>query len=267
VTVSPPPRLKIEDRRIEDRVASASHRFPLTNDDHQQPGRAYLKHLPSLRTGPEMMTVLCSRSIRRQLASLLFVVVCRCICTASARAHSTRIIAASASLPHHDFVSCSRRRHTAAAHQRQWHQRQQQQPWRRGSSLYHYPESWGREATLLASSKRSKRKPKSTSSSPRTVPVDKEELQQRRQLTYADLTPIGRLAAGTVEVAIVTCFEYMSGLFGGYFIGCVTDIPRLLFRSTIDSASQQPMVPPPFWKEAAGRFARMHQKSASWGKK
>lgn len=77
------------------------------------------------------------------------------------------------------------------------------------------------------------------------------------RVTYADLTPLGRLVAGSVETAITVVLEYCSGLMGGYFFGVVTDIPRLLFRQS----QEQPL---PFWKEVGGRCSRMHQKSVGW---
>jgi len=81
-----------------------------------------------------------------------------------------------------------------------------------------------------------------------------------RAYSYADLTPLGRLIAGTVEVAVVTAIDYIQGLFGGYVLGTLTDIPRLLFRPL------QPDVQRPLWNEFSGRCLRMHQKSTRWGK-
>ena len=79
-------------------------------------------------------------------------------------------------------------------------------------------------------------------------------------LTYDDLTPLGKMVAGTVEVTIATLLEYVSGFFGGYFIGTVTDVPRLLFRPVEQDAQRA------FFQEVSGRAARMHAKSLRWAK-
>jgi hypothetical protein len=78
--------------------------------------------------------------------------------------------------------------------------------------------------------------------------------------TYRDLTPLGRVVAGTVEIAIVTATDFISGLMGGYVLGTLTDVPRLLFRPL------DPQVQQPFWNEFSGRCMRLHSKSAKWGK-
>lgn len=82
-----------------------------------------------------------------------------------------------------------------------------------------------------------------------------------RAYSYSDLTPLGRLISGTVEVAVVTAIDYIQGLLGGYVLGTLTDIPRLLFRPL------QPDVQRPLWNELSGRCLRMHQKSTRWGKR
>jgi hypothetical protein len=73
----------------------------------------------------------------------------------------------------------------------------------------------------------------------------------------AELGLVGRIVAGAVEVAVSTGLEYVSGFLGGYTLGTVTDVPRLLFRTT----SQ-----PTFLKETSSRFVRMHGKSLKWAK-
>jgi hypothetical protein len=80
------------------------------------------------------------------------------------------------------------------------------------------------------------------------------------KVTYEDLSPLGRVIAGTVEVGVVTLTEYMSGFFGGYVLGTLTDIPRLLSRRA------QPDIQQAFLKELSGRAARMHTKSFTWAK-
>jgi Tim17/Tim22/Tim23/Pmp24 family len=89
---------------------------------------------------------------------------------------------------------------------------------------------------------------------------------------YDDLTLLGRCVYGSVEVLIVTATDFASGCFGGYMIGVVTDIPRLLFRSVeqqggsgvnlLKSASPTS----PFWSQVSSRMSRMHGKSWRWGK-
>jgi hypothetical protein len=58
---------------------------------------------------------------------------------------------------------------------------------------------------------------------------------------------------------IVTVLEYVSGMFGGYMLGSMTDVPRLLFRPVegVSSASR--------WDQVSSRLLRLHQKSLSWG--
>jgi hypothetical protein len=74
------------------------------------------------------------------------------------------------------------------------------------------------------------------------------------------LTPLGRVVAGTVEIACTVLLEYVSGFAGGYFLGTLTDIPRLMFRPV------DPAVRLALWKDFAGRTARMHAKSLRWAR-
>ena len=103
------------------------------------------------------------------------------------------------------------------------------------------------DATRLVSSKSSAPPPTTTTNAP-------------RQITYSDLTPLGRLIAGTVEVSITTALEFLTGFCGGYFLGTVTDVPRLLFRKVQDETQRS------FWQETSGRMSRMHGKSFKWAK-
>lgn len=89
------------------------------------------------------------------------------------------------------------------------------------------------------------------------TPVVASEPEDPPALTYADLTPLGKVVAGSVEVAIATTLEYISGFMGGYALGTITGIPRLLFTS-INGEQRQ------LWQEALPRLTRMHQKSFSW---
>jgi len=88
--------------------------------------------------------------------------------------------------------------------------------------------------------------------------------EQDREITYRDLSLLGRTIAGTVEVGVVTLIEYLSGLVGGYSLGFLTDLPRLLFRP-LESTGAAP-ASPSFWAEVQGRCGRMHSKSILWGK-
>jgi hypothetical protein len=78
--------------------------------------------------------------------------------------------------------------------------------------------------------------------------------------TYGDLSPFGRFVAGTVEIAVTTLTEYMTGFAGGYALGTITDIPRLLFRRVEPDARQALL------KEMSGRTLRMHTKSFGWAR-
>jgi hypothetical protein len=103
---------------------------------------------------------------------------------------------------------------------------------------------------LASSTKRQRGNPKSSEPSYDDAPP----------LSYSDLGPVGRVVAGTVEVTVSTVMEYATGFFGGYFLGSVTDVPRLLFRN-IDPERQRS-----FMQETSGRFSRMHGKSFRWAK-
>lgn len=76
-------------------------------------------------------------------------------------------------------------------------------------------------------------------------------------VNYAELGPVGRIVAGAVEVAVSTGLEYLSGFLGGYALGTVTDVPRLLFRPTNQ---------PSLLRETSSRFVRLHSKSIKWAK-
>lgn len=113
--------------------------------------------------------------------------------------------------------------------------------------------------------RRHPRSPYSPQALRRTIPAHSRTapapIDEPPPLTYADLSPAGRLIAGTVEVAVSTVLEYISGFLGGYALGTITDLPRLLFRP-IESAEATTWM-----QQASGRFARMHQKSATWAKR
>jgi Tim17/Tim22/Tim23/Pmp24 family len=93
-------------------------------------------------------------------------------------------------------------------------------------------------------------------------------------VSYDDLTPLGRCVYGSVEVAIVSLTDFVSGCFGGYMIGVVTDIPRLLFRSVEQQQGAANLLQrqasssslSSFWSQVSSRMVRMHGKSWRWGK-
>lgn len=80
-------------------------------------------------------------------------------------------------------------------------------------------------------------------------------------MTYSDLGLVGKLVAGTLEIVLVTLIEYATGFIGGYVLGTVTDVPRLLFQK---ANLQQSVVRPQLWTEASHRLLRLHGKSMNW---
>lgn len=86
-----------------------------------------------------------------------------------------------------------------------------------------------------------------------------EQQQQHPIISYDDLGLLGKLVAGTVELTLTTLIEFASGFVGGYFLGTLTDVPRLLFRPM-----ESPPTRPTFFREFSGRLNRMHGKSFRW---
>jgi hypothetical protein len=80
------------------------------------------------------------------------------------------------------------------------------------------------------------------------------------QVSYSDLSPFGRVVAGTVEICFSTLLEYFSGFMGGYFLGTLTGIPRLV------ATPIQPEIQQTFFRELSARTVRMHGKSFGWAK-
>jgi Tim17/Tim22/Tim23/Pmp24 family len=80
------------------------------------------------------------------------------------------------------------------------------------------------------------------------------------QEIYNSLGPIGKTVAGTVEIAVSTCTEYLTGFLGGFFIGYVTDFPRFMFKN-VEEAGMLPIA-----QELSRRFQRMNAKSFRWAK-
>lgn len=130
------------------------------------------------------------------------------------------------------------------------------------------PVSFGLDSNhIIKASSRSTRKEKDSGRNARTPPKSKRQnspaalpAEQPEVTTYGDLGPFGKLVAGTVEIAVTTLTEYMTGFAGGYALGTISDIPRLLFRRVEPDARQA------LFKEISGRTLRMHQKSFGWAK-
>jgi len=78
--------------------------------------------------------------------------------------------------------------------------------------------------------------------------------------SYQELGVLGRVVAGTVETAITSLMEFLTGFVGGYLLGTITDTPRFLFRPTNPEAAKSLL------NESLQRFSRMHEKSMRWGK-
>ena len=76
---------------------------------------------------------------------------------------------------------------------------------------------------------------------------------QPPNVSYDDLTLFGKIVAGTVETAVSTALEYLSGWASGYCLGALTDLPRLVGTPVPEVRSQ-----------VAARFARLHSKSSRW---
>ena len=79
---------------------------------------------------------------------------------------------------------------------------------------------------------------------------------------FDELGPVGKVVAGTIEIAVSTVLEYISGLLGGYFLGTVTGIPALLTKPV----QQQQAARNVFWTQFQQRMGRMHGRSTSWAR-
>jgi len=77
---------------------------------------------------------------------------------------------------------------------------------------------------------------------------------------YSQLGPVGKLVAGSVEVAVSTVMEYITGFMGGYILGSITDVPRFAFKQVDPNQNL------PFFQELTKRYGRMHVKSFRWAK-
>lgn len=76
--------------------------------------------------------------------------------------------------------------------------------------------------------------------------------------TYAQLGPVGKVVAGTLEITVSTLLEFLSGFCGGYLLGTVTGLPAFVTKPVTPATSS-------FWQQFQRRAVRMHGKSARWG--
>jgi hypothetical protein len=74
-----------------------------------------------------------------------------------------------------------------------------------------------------------------------------------------ELGPVGKVVAGTVEIAMSTLMEFVSGLMGGYALGIVTGIPAFLTKTDPAAAAA-------FGAQLGARTLRMHGKAGRWGR-
>lgn len=95
---------------------------------------------------------------------------------------------------------------------------------------------------------------KNESGDPFATPMSSAEI-------YSQLGPVGRCVAGTTEIAVSTCMEYITGFMGGYVLGSITDFPRFAFKQVDPTQTNNP-----FFKELGQRYGRMHEKSFRWAK-
>ena len=80
------------------------------------------------------------------------------------------------------------------------------------------------------------------------------------EASYAQLGPIGKVIAGTLEIVVSTALEYLSGYVGGYALGTVTGLPAFFLKKSDSTAAAAAGV----WNQLGARATRMHGKSARW---
>lgn len=83
----------------------------------------------------------------------------------------------------------------------------------------------------------------------------------RVKASYADLSPLSKLATGTVETAVTTVLDYVTGFGTGYVLGSLTDVPRFLFSMATPKDNLMDFT---MWGEAQARVVRMHSRSMRW---
>lgn len=162
-----------------------------------------------------------------------------------------RNILASASIPRYHYGIVKSKQQLASPSRRRI------LPRRRNGVNQEY--SWGDrlEKTIPAARTKKQTKPKSESSTSLQEAIENPKSTQE---IYNQLGPIGKIVAGTVEVAVATLMEYCTGFFGGYVLGSITDVPRFMFKN-VDEGQKLP-----FFQELSKRYGRMHAKSYRWAK-
>lgn len=101
------------------------------------------------------------------------------------------------------------------------------------------------------------RKKEKTASVEESVPV--KSSPSPPAVSFGDLSPVGKVIAGTTQVVVTTALDFIAGFFTGYFMGTVVGVPGLLFSPL------EPGVPKIFMTEMKGRLGRMNSRSMSWG--
>jgi len=198
------------------------------------------------------------------LISLLHLFIAHCVTASATRGNLYPL--ASASIPYDSFsrrrsVSARRRRHGSLAFDPPTKSPVPFTDDTRAIILASARSSSGSGSTT--SKRRDSSRQNSSTSSRTSISAPSASASSSLQpptVSYADLSPLGRAVAGTVEIAVSTLTEYVTGFAGGYFLGTVTDVPRLLFRRVEPEARQALM------QEASGRMMRMHAKSFRWAR-
>jgi len=78
--------------------------------------------------------------------------------------------------------------------------------------------------------------------------------------TFEHLGPVGKVVAGSIEIAVSTLMEFLSGFVGGYILGTLTGIPAFVTKPAETAAASSS-----FWRQFHQRAVRMHTKSYQWG--
>lgn len=120
---------------------------------------------------------------------------------------------------------------------------------------------------LLASSSSSSTTTTRLVSTKTNVKADDDSLDPS-DYSYDDLTVVGRVIAGVVEIGCSVAIEYVTGFVSGYFLGSLTGLPALLTQGlAATDVAAAATTRNAFWKEVVGRTARMHGKSVTWAQR
>ena len=82
--------------------------------------------------------------------------------------------------------------------------------------------------------------------------------EENDEATFEQLGPIGKVVAGTIEIAFSTLMEFVSGFVGGYVLGTLTGLPAFVTKPATTAASAS------FWSQFQQRAIRMHGRSYKW---